>query len=144
MFEKKRKRRTDRSRGATTVEFALMLPLLVSLGLVSVDLGRFAYVQIALNNATRAAADIAATTLRTTDNEQQWRQKVTDAAKGEWTGSTNIDVSQLNLTITSDSEANGLDRHTISATYPFILIVQWPGMPKPLVLRQTIATRRYR
>lgn len=132
------------ARGTTTVEFALMLPLLISLGLASVDLGRFAYVQISLNNAVRAGADIAATTPWSAENNQAWRVRVTDAAKNEWAGSTTIDANHLELAIGSVSEGNGLARHTLEATYPFQLLLPWPGIPNPLVLRQVLVTRRYR
>ena len=43
-------------RGATAVEFALVLPVMVTLLLGTVDFGRFAYTQIAVTNAARAGA----------------------------------------------------------------------------------------
>src|SRR5690242_21582132 len=42
--------------GAAAVEFALILPLLVTLVLASVDFGQFAYNYIAVTNAARAGA----------------------------------------------------------------------------------------
>jgi Flp pilus assembly protein TadG len=48
-------RQDNRSRrGAAAVEFALILPLLVTLVLACVDFGQFAYNYIAVTNAARA------------------------------------------------------------------------------------------
>lgn len=138
------KKRLTAIRGTTTVEFALMLPLLASLGLVTVDLGRFAYAQIALSSAARAAADVAATTPRSTSNESQWREKVMDAARNEWLGSTGIGANRLELTVHSEPHANGLEQHAIHASYPLVLIIPWPGIPSSLQLEQRLVTRRYR
>ena len=50
----------QRTRGQAMVEFALILPLLVLLLVMSIDFGRVFFGWIALQNATRIAADTAA------------------------------------------------------------------------------------
>jgi PKD repeat protein len=53
--------RRDRSRGQSVVEFALILPVLILLLLITLDFGRLFMSYITLTNATRVAANYGAT-----------------------------------------------------------------------------------
>lgn len=55
-----RRNRSARSRGQAMVEFALVLPILALLLVMAVDFGRVFFGWVALQNATRIAADFAA------------------------------------------------------------------------------------
>ena len=72
------RRRQRVSRGQAMVEFALILPVLVLLLLLAVDFGRVFFGWIALQNATRIAADTAAQRANAWPSadgnlEQEWR-----------------------------------------------------------------------
>ena len=56
---KSRLRRRPRRRGVSAVEFALILPLLLTLVGGAVDFGRCFYTHIAVTNAARAGAESA-------------------------------------------------------------------------------------
>ena len=62
-----------RRRGQAMVEFALVLPLLVLLLVMAIDFGRVFFGWVALQNATRIAADYAAGTCRCVAREQSTR-----------------------------------------------------------------------
>lgn len=61
MFRLPKIRNRERSRGQSVVEFALILPVLVFLLLVTLDAGRLFMSYITLTNATRVAANFGAT-----------------------------------------------------------------------------------
>jgi TadE-like protein len=72
------RRRQRASRGQAMVEFALILPLLVLLLVMAIDFGRVFFGWIALQNATRIAADTAAQRANAWPSadgnlEQEWR-----------------------------------------------------------------------
>lgn len=72
------RQRGEHSRGQALVEFALVLPLIVLLLLMAIDFGRVFFGWIALQNATRIAADTAsqrANAWPSADGnlEQEWR-----------------------------------------------------------------------
>ena len=52
----RRLRRRERSRGQSLVEFALVLPILLLLVLITVDFGRALYGWVVLQNSARIAA----------------------------------------------------------------------------------------
>jgi hypothetical protein len=56
-----RSRHPKRSRGQSLVEFALVLPVVLLILLIAIDAGRLFYSYVAINNASRIAANFAAT-----------------------------------------------------------------------------------
>ncbi len=54
------RRNSSRSRGQTTVEFALVLPIMILLLLITIDFGRVFLGWVSLNNAARVGANYAA------------------------------------------------------------------------------------
>ena len=72
-----------RRRGVTAVEFALILPLLMTIVLGCVDYGRFAYDYIAVTNAARAGASYAIMNNYSPSTLATWQTGVRQAARDE-------------------------------------------------------------
>jgi Flp pilus assembly protein TadG len=136
-------------RGASAVEFAVVLPVLVTIVLGCVDFGRFAYNYIAVNNAARAGAAYAMMNNYTSTTQSTWQSGVTTAAQQEMTNQ--MGYSSSNMTVPAPVvtlESSGLRRVQVTASYPFQTIVTWNfagyGIPHSLTLQKTIVVRAIR
>lgn len=133
--------------GSVTLEFALLLPLLITLMLLTVDFGRFAHAYIAVSNAAREGAARGAFTGVTPGSKPLWDAAIEQAARDELAsnGWYEDDASALVVaepTLTVDGP--GQRRVTVDVTYPFRTLINWPFLPgysDPVNLRR-VATMR--
>jgi Flp pilus assembly protein TadG len=128
------------------VEFAIIVPLLVTLTLAAADFGRFASAYIAVTNAARAGAEYGMMNNFQASTLTTWQAKITQAARDEITpqvGATN--AANLGVQITTSTD-NGLRRVQVTATYPFTTIINWPllGAPRTITLGQKVEMRLIR
>jgi Flp pilus assembly protein TadG len=131
------------------VELAMILPVLVTVVLAAVDFGRFASTYIAVTNAARAGAEYGMMNNCNMNNSTEvtnWKAAITQAAQDEITpqfGSAN--AANLSVTITTSTDANGLSRVQVTASYPFTTVVNWHwtglGLPSSLTLQQKVEMR---
>ena len=137
--------------GAAAAEFAVALPLLVTIVLGCVDFGRFAHGYIAVTNAARVGADYASRHRYTTKTQATWNDEIYKAIKGEIcpvdeiTGVplTNFDPTKLTVpapVVTTDP--NGLVRVKVEVQYQFKTIVNWPKIPSQVTLKRSVEMRR--
>lgn len=137
----------DRS-GASAVELALVLPVLITLVLGAVDFGRFAYTYIAVSNAAREGAATAARQVWTSQTATIWTAGVQSAIHDElgcfnpspaftyhyvqigFPMSSTITVGNSTVQCPFTVEANGDKRVGVSVTYPFQMVVNWPFFPE--------------
>lgn len=130
-----------RPRGAAAVEFALILPLLITLLLGATDFGRFAYNYIAVTNAARAGASYGSMNPYNSTTQSAWQGQVQQAAIDEMTNQTGFNQGQLTVTSSMTVEAGGLKRVQVVAAYPFQPIISWPGLPGTVTLQRTVVLR---
>jgi len=128
--------RLNRTRGgAAAAEFALVLPVLMTLVLACVDFGRFAYHHIAITNAARAGAEYGIMNPYVASGSSAWQSAIQTTARNELTNQTNCTPTNLTTTTTVTIESNGLRRVRVVASYSsFQTIVSWPGIPSSSVL----------
>lgn len=127
-------------RGAVSAELALVTSLvLLPITLGCADLGRFAYAYISVTNAARAGGSYAIMNNYTTSTLSAWNSAVASAAQAE---SSLAGVTVPSPTVTTD--ANGLRRVRVSASYQFRTLVNWPGIPSSLTLGRTVELRMIR
>ncbi|HKB06509.1 MAG TPA: TadE family protein [Gemmataceae bacterium] len=137
--------RAARREGASAVELAIVLPVLVLLAFGSVDFGRFAYHHIAVTNAARAGAEHAIMNPYTSAQEAAWASKVQQTARDEMVNQVGGNPSLLTTTTTVAIEQGGFRRVRVEATYSsFQTIVSWPGIPKTVPLRAAVVMRAIR
>jgi hypothetical protein len=130
--------------GATALELALVLPLLIVLCLTSVDFGRFAHAYIAVSNASRAGSEYGATRRYEPSLAALWQQRLIETVREDFGAVGGIEPGQLEVQVWTDDDAYGLTRVSVTAAYPFMTTVSWPMIPRPLVLSRTVVFRRFR
>ena len=117
-------------RGSVTLEFALVLPLLVTVMLLCVDFGRFAYVYVSVTNAARAGAGYGAVNRTTPTTRPLWDAGIRKAVEDEM--ETNPWFDPADLVVASPQlidEGNGLRRVRVEISYPFQTVINWPFLP---------------
>ena len=135
MAQRKRQRR----RGASLLECAILLPLVLGLVFGCVDFGRYAYDYIAITNAVREGASVGSTTPFGPDSRPQWDQKVRDAVVAELQSIGGFDETKLQMpppVVTVDPY--GVRRLTLEVTYPFETVVDWPLIPHQINLNRIV------
>lgn len=131
-------------RGTAAVEFAIVLPLLVTVFLGATDFGRFSYSSIAIANAARSGAAYASMNPYPSSSPTAWTAGVNTAVANELSQSPAFNTSQLSIVVTTVLETGGLRRNSVQVTYPFTTIVNWPWLPATFNLRQTVVMRSLR
>lgn len=133
-----------RRHGAAAVEYAIVLPVLITIVLGCVDFGRFAHSYIAVTNAARAGAGHAA--MNASSDATAWEAKVKAAAQREMEQLRNFDATQLTVTATRnfDGPALGQPRLRVTVQYPFNMVVAWPLLPSSMTLSQSAEIRAIR
>jgi Flp pilus assembly protein TadG len=143
-FAQKEPMRNRNKRGIAITELAILMPLLVLLCLVAADLGRGCQCGIALANATRVGAEYGATRLYDSANAVDFGNRVTTAAREEFSAQCGLDPAELQITCEVTTSSDGLHQCRVSGTYPFRLLLQWPTMPSSLLLKRVSTFRRFR
>jgi Flp pilus assembly protein TadG len=100
------------------VEFAALLPLIMLLIMGIIEVGRVIEVSQILNNAAREGARQASTGQVTNSQVKTIVTQYVSVAGLNTTG-MNVDVADITSTGTDVSQANYLDRITVSATFPY-------------------------
>jgi Flp pilus assembly protein TadG len=131
-----------------TLEFVFLLPVLLSLMLLTVDFGRFAHTYIAVSNAARAGASVASFNSATPASKPLWDAAIQQAVADELATNTWFDAGDLVVaTPTIIDEGNGLRRVQVDVTYPFQTLINWPFLPgysDPVDLRHVVVMRMVR
>ena len=132
-----------RCRGTAAVEFAIVLPLLVTIVLGCVDFGRFAYTYIAVTNAAREGAAFASLNPFFTNGTKPstWSSTVVDAAKQEMKSGPFF-PDQITVTLSNPPiQDNTFKRVWVDVGYPFNTLVPWPMIPHNLTLHRKVQMR---
>src|SRR4028119_2251011 len=105
-------------RGRRAPEFAVVLPVLMTVVLGTLDFGRFAYHYIGVTNAARAGAAFGCMHAYTPAPLGRWHAAVAQAAGAEMQGQTGYVPAQLAVTAGATAETGGLWRVRVTASYP--------------------------
>jgi len=135
-----RVRSPSQQRRNRAVEMAIILPLLVTIVLGCVDLGRFAHAFIAINNAARAGSGFACLHPVTATTQSKWHQQIRQTVETEL--GARFDPSLLDVPPPEVSiEPDGRKRVRVEVSYPFETIVPWPMLPTDMSLRRAVEMR---
>jgi len=144
-FAQTPRRRNGRARpAAAAAELVVLLPVLLLLVLGALDFGRFAYTYIAVTNAARAGAGYGSANPYTTATFATWQANVQQAVADELNGVPGFNAAQLAVTTNVVSEAGGLWRVEVQASYPFQTLIPWVGIPQNLTLQRQVVQRGIR
>lgn len=138
---RRRTRRPDR-RGAAMIEFAIVLPVLVTIVLACIDFGRFAYTEINVTNAARVGAAYGSVHPYSALTLSQWQSNIRLVVANEMKNVHAYNQSLLtvpNPVVTTDSD--GQKRVRVDVTYPFDMLVTWPFLPHHVAIKRTTEMR---
>jgi Flp pilus assembly protein TadG len=133
-----------RRRAAAAIELAILLPLLITLCLVTVDLGRACQCGIALASAARVGAEYGATRRFDVATAGVFKDRVAAAARDEFSSQSGLDPAAMLVQCEVTTAANGLHTCDVTVEYQFQTVVHWPTIPNPLILRREARFRRFR
>jgi len=132
-------------RASATLEFALVLPILLSVVLLCVDYGQMAYYYIGVTNAARAGAAYASVNYYSAGTQTAWQNNVIQAVKDEFANNTWYDVSKLTVdTPTRTTESGNYWYVTVSVHYSYRTLINWSGFTgyhNPITLTRTVVMR---
>jgi len=134
----------ERRKGVSAVELGLILPLLMLIVLGAIDFGRFAYAYIGVTNASRAGAGFGIMHPYTPATESNWQASVRQAVLDELAtviSGSNFTATDVVVTTSRVVENDGLQRITVTVTFPFQTLVAWPGIPNQVNLTRSIVMR---
>lgn len=114
-------------RGVAAVEFALLLPLLCFLFVITVDFCRVYYYSITISNCARNGALFASADIGHAQNVDGIRTAtIRDAS--------NLDLAKFGVATWTD----GSNSVSVKVTYPFTTITHFPGIPHQIDLHRTV------
>jgi Flp pilus assembly protein TadG len=120
--------------GASAVELALLLPLLALLFLATVDFARLYYHYTVINNCARNGALYACDPTAAAESPYP---DLTTAALADAT-----DLSpQPTVTSQNTTDPAGNPCVDVTVSYTFNTITNYPGLPGPVTLTQTVRMR---
>jgi Flp pilus assembly protein TadG len=117
-------------RGAVTVELAVLLPFLIFLFVITVDYARIFYFATTVTNCASVAA-IYGSQDPTSANDTSGIITRAQLDAGD------LDVTQLNVSSSTDS-ATSPTTLTVTVSYKFTTITNFPGVPKQTTLTRTV------
>lgn len=138
-----------RRAGASAVEFAVVLPVLLLIVLGCVDFGRFAYYYVTVTNAGRAGGQYAMMTPCNFSDATavgNWKNQIQATARNEFANQSGTDAAKLAVaaTVYSD-EGSGLRRVQVQTSYAsFQTLMSWPAIPSTTTLRASVVVRMIR
>ncbi len=126
------------------LEFAIVLPILLTILLGATDFGRFSHSRIAIVNAARCGAAYASMNPYDSTNPAAWNAGVQKAVTDELSESVAFNPSKLTVTTAVVSDSGGLKRIGVKVSYPFRMLIDWPLLPSAMDLQDTVVMRGIR
>jgi Flp pilus assembly protein TadG len=120
-------------RGSASVEFALVVPLLITIALGCVDFGRFAHAYIAATNAARAGAAFGSCHTFTSTSRTIWEEGIQSAVNTEM--APTLEPEEVQITVLDEG---GHRRVEVDVRVRFVTVIAWPTLPDQVLLRRAV------
>ncbi len=144
------RKRQPRS-GVAAVEFAMVLPFLAFLFVIAVDYGRIIYYTVTIDNCVHNGAIFASQTFDNQNqqwigNNQYWQTpsgQISAVVNATLTDGGNLSpaLTSNNVTVTSGTDANGNNIATVTVSYTFQTITNFPGVPSTVTIQRSCEMR---
>jgi Flp pilus assembly protein TadG len=132
------------ARGILAVEFALLLPLILLLTLAAADFGRVMHAYLVVSNAARCGAEYGSMHGFTSYTQSSWQSQVLSAMNAEMSGLQGFSAASFQASCSTATDSDGLYQISVTASYPFTTIVNWPGVPSQIQLTHQVVMRQIR
>lgn len=122
-------------RGASLVEFALVLPFLLLLVAWCLDFGRVWHSEIIVGNAARIASTSAALRRPTDETRDQWEANIRQAATDEL---SQMGIAPEQVQVVIELDTNDPPAWVrVDVNCPFETAIDWPGLPPVVELNES-------
>lgn len=123
-------------RGAVTLEFAIVLPVLVLMLTGILEFGRVAMLAIPIAEAARVGAMYGAMNPPDPANPSDWAQQCELRTREVLSNQGGIDSNLVTVQCTY-STGSPLNRSSVQVRYPFTLLLGWVSAPNGLAIQRT-------
>jgi Flp pilus assembly protein TadG len=130
--------------GVAAVELAVVLPLILLFVFACADFGRVMYAYLTVSNAARCGAEYGAMHEFTPYTRSSWESQVQLAVQEEMQQLPGFAAGNLQVTLTTTTDQDGMFQLMVEVNYPFQTIVNWPGVPSQVPLDRKILMRQIR
>lgn len=130
--------------GATAVELAVVLPVLLLLAIACSDLSRAFRSRQVVCNATRCGAIFGASKQFTDETELQWRTQLETAIQRELQNLSDFQPDSADVSLNVQSDAQQSKRISVQTRYPFKTIFSWPGIADEIMIEHRVEFRQFR
>jgi hypothetical protein len=138
-------KQNDQARsGTAAIEFAVLCPLMLLLGLACADFGRITRDYQIVANAARSGAEYGAAKQFSNFTRLTWESRVHEVVISELANLPNFDEGKLSYNLSTSLDADDLPRIVIELGYPFATSVAWPGLPGETQLIKRVEFRQFR
>jgi Flp pilus assembly protein TadG len=132
--------RASSRRGVAAVELAILLPLLALLFVITIDFARVFYYQLTLENCARNGAVFGSNLRSYQEMGCVNYNNIIDATLADGS-SLNPPLDSSQITVTSGTGSDGNPDVTVTISYPFTTITQFPGFGNALTLKASTSMR---
>jgi Flp pilus assembly protein TadG len=129
-----RVRKADRRPGAATVEFAVLLPFLLFLGVIATDWARLLYYTITLESCARNGA------LYASDAEIAAKSPYANVTQAALAEAPSLD-GVATVTTAPATDSTGAAAVVCTVTRPFQTFANFPGVPRTQTLSRSVQMR---
>ena len=119
------------------MEFAIILPVLTTISLACVDLGRVGHTQILIANAAELGAKVGASRWSERDDASNWEARIIEEVTVELSQHNNLNPEVIEVTVTAANESETQRWVRVQVEYPFELIAHWPALPDRVLLNKS-------
>ena len=130
--------------GMAAVEMAVLLPMILLFVFACVDFGRVMFAYVTVSNAARCGAEYGAMHEFTSYTRSSWESQVQSVIQDEMQQLPGFAASNLQVTLATTTDSDGLFQVSVEVVYPFQTIVNWPGVPSQALLDRKILMRQIR
>jgi len=123
--------------GQATVELAVTLPLILTIVLGTVDLGRVYYASIATANGARAGAQYGCSSPSAAYDQTGIR----NAVYAEMGPLADPSTNNPEIAISTGDDGSGFMQVTVSVAYTFHTAIPWPVIPEEIPMKRQISLR---
>jgi hypothetical protein len=97
-----------------------------------------------VSNAARCGAEYGSMHSFTSYTQASWQAQVHAAATAEMQNLPGYSAANCQADCSTTTDSDGMFQVTVNVSYPFAMIVAWPGLPSTVQLKHQVVMRQIR